>query len=328
METMTERPFIPSVSDEARGNPAISPGDFKKYSRYTTTYIAAVNWKIDHICLYQYLPIIKLKKDPLLGVKRAKVKLNIPHGSILQVKYKDPYKIVHVRGYGTEDHASTGCFSNSVTVVMYVGKIIVLKVPAQGKIQITGCRSEDQVYTAIHAIWRGIEKIRETHPEVVQIPSGEVPYVIYHAVMNNINMNLGFNINKRKVHEFLYRDTEFHIIPNDKKYAGVTAKLEVEGLKELPLVKHRFLNGKWYASKSTWIDYLAMLPPKDRKKDENAERFQTFLIFHSGKVIQSGPRYELMEDIFRYFITLMNGNREKIEDLTTELSTKKRKAKA
>lgn len=306
-------------------SPVISPKDFSKYKRYTTTYIAAVNWKIDHIALFQYLNIVTLENDPLANVKRSQVKLNVPNGSILQVKYKDSYKIVHIRGYGMEDNASTGCFSNSTTIVMYVGKIIVLKVPSQGKIQITGCRSEEQVYQAIHAIWRGIQKIKVEHPEVAQIPEGEVPRVIYHAVMNNINMNLGFSINKRKVHEFLYQDTEFHIIPNDKKYAGVTAKLEVEGMKELPLVKHRFLNGKWYASNGTWTDYLSMLSPKDRKKEENMERYQTFLIFHSGKVIQSGPRYELMEDVFRYFINLMNANRGKIEDLTVELSTKKKR---
>jgi hypothetical protein len=129
----------------------------------------------------------------------------------------------------------------------------------------------------------------------------------------------------RKVHEFLYQDTEFHIIPNDKKYAGVTAKLCVEGMKELPLVKHRYLNGKWYTSNGTWMDYLTMLSPKDRKKEENTERFQTFLIFHSGKVIQSGPRYELMGDVFNYFITLMNANRKRVEDLTTELGVKKQR---
>jgi TATA-box binding protein (TBP) (component of TFIID and TFIIIB) len=313
-----------TLSDRHAMSTNVMPADFPKYKRYTTTYIAAVNWKIDHIALYQYLNIIKLANDPLIGVKRAQVRLNVPNGSILQVKYKDAYKIVHVRGYGTEDNASTGCFSNSTTVVMYVGKIIVLKVPSQGKIQITGCRTEDQVYQAIHSIWKGIQKIKVEHPEVAQIPEGEVPRVIYHSVMNNINMNLGFSINKRKVHEFLYQDTDFHIIPNDKKYAGVTAKLEVEGMQELPLMKHRFLEGKWYASKGSWTDYLSMLSPKDRKKEENTDRYQTFLIFHSGKVIQSGPRYELMGDVFHYFVSLMNSSRSKIEDLTIELSTKKR----
>jgi TATA-box binding protein (TBP) (component of TFIID and TFIIIB) len=302
----------------------ISPDDFNLFQRYTTTYIAAVNWEIDHIALYQYLDIIKLKEDPLVGKKRFNIRLNAPSGSVLQVKYKDAYKIVHVRGYGITDDASTGCFSNSTTIVMYIGKIIVMKVPSRGKIQITGCRTENQVYQAVHAIWKGIQKIKQKHPEVAKIPEGEVPRVIYHSVMNNINMNLGFNVNKRKVHEFLYQRTEFHIIPNDKKYAGVTAKLEVEGLRELPLVKHRFLNGKWYVSKGSWIDYLAMLNPKDRKKEDNKDHYQTFLIFHSGKVIQTGPRYALMENVFRYFITLMNSNRCKIEDLTIELSTKKR----
>lgn len=299
---------------------SISPDEFKKFSRYTTTVIAAANWVINHIAFFNYAEIVDLSEDPLENMKRSRVKLSIPNGSILQVKYKDPYKIVHVRGYGTKDDASKGCFSNSVSVVMYVGKIIVLKVPPQGKIQITGCRTEKQVYSAMHAIWKCIEKIRISHPEIVKLPADEAPRIIFHPVMNNINMILGFNVNKRKIHEFLYQDTEFLIIPNDKKYAGVTAKLVVEGMKELPLVRHRYINGKWYVSNASWTDYLAMLTPKDRKKEEVADRYQTFLIFHSGKVIQSGPRYELMEDVFRYFIKLMNENRHKIEDLTVELA--------
>lgn len=302
---------------------AISVDDFPKYPRYTTTYIAVVNWKIDYVSLFQHLKFPKLQKDPLDGMKRAEVKLDVKSGSVLQVKYKDAYKIVHIRGFGQKGNKKVGCFSNSATIVMYINKIIVIKVPSNGKIHITGCRTEEQVYSAVHAIWRHIKKIRKKHPEVALIPEGEVPRVIYFASMNNISMNLGFNVNKRRIHEFLYKDTEFSIIPNDKKYAGVTAKLEVEGLQELPLVRHRFLNGRWYKSMANWNDYLAMLSAKDRQKEKKTERYHTFLIFHSGKVIQSGPRYALMEDVFRYFIGLITEHRGFIEDKTTEVANKR-----
>jgi TATA-box binding protein (TBP) (component of TFIID and TFIIIB) len=302
----------------------INPNDFHRYDRYTTTYIAAVNWRIDHVALFQHAPIVQLDSDPLVGKKRATVRLpNIPRGSILQVKYRDVYKIVHVRGYGSGEDSASGCFNNSTTVVMYVDKIVVLKVPPQGKIQITGCKTEEQVYHAVHAIWRAIRQICKEHPEVSQIPPGEAPRVVYHGVMNNINLNLGFRLSNRKVHDFLYSRTEFNIIPNDRNYAGVTAKLEVEGLKDLPLVKHRFLNGKWYQSNAHWNEYLEMLPAKDRVKETAKKRYQSFLIFHSGKVIQSGPRYVLMEEVFRYFIELMNTYRADMEDTTPIFVPKK-----
>jgi TATA-box binding protein (TBP) (component of TFIID and TFIIIB) len=302
----------------------ISPDDFKKYPRYTITHVGVTNWKLDHIALFQYLEFPEIPIDPLINVKRADVKL-LPkyNGSVLQVKYKDVYKVVHVRGYGATDIASIGCFSNSTTILMYVDKLIVLKVPSEGKIQIAGCRTEQQVHRAIHYIWRHIQRITQHHPEILKLPLGEVPKVIFHTAMNNISFKLGFNINKRKVHELLYKDTEFNIIPNDKKYAGVTAKLEVTGLKELPLVRHRFIRGRWYSSQTNWIEYLSMISPKDRIKKGKVERFHTFLIFHSGRVIQSGPRYELMEDVFRYFVNIMLENRDRIEDLTVELIKKK-----
>lgn len=301
----------------------ICPEDFNKYQRYTTTYIAATNWTIDYISLFHHLPITELPDDPLKGVKRSQVKLSVPI-AILQIKYKDAYKIVHVRGYGIDDEASLGCFSNSASVVMYVGKIVVLKIPPQGKIQITGCRTESQVYKAVHAIWEGISSAAKEHPEILSLPAGELPKVIYHGVMNNISMNIGFNINKRKTHEYLYNHTEFHIIPNDKKYAGIAAKLVEDRMKDVPLVKHRLINGKWYESTASWNDYLAVLTAKDRQKEGKCERYQTFLIFHSGKVIQTGPRYCLMKDMFSYFVNLMNRNRNLLEDLTVEVAKKPR----
>jgi len=299
---------------------SVTVNDFNKYSRYTVTYVAAFNWSIDYISLFQHIRIPKLAKDPLQGVKKNNVKLNLPIGTVLRVKYKDVYKNVHVRGYGITE--GEGAFRNSATVVMYIGKIVVLKVPSSGKIHIAGCRTERQVYQAIHAIWNHIQHIRKVHPDIVKMAVGEMPKVIFSPVMNNISINMGFSINKKKVHEFLYKDTEFLVIPNDRKYAGVAAKLEVEGYKELPLVKHRFLDGKWYASNTNWTEYLSMLKPKDRIKEEKAERYHTFLIFFSGRVIQTGPRYELMEDVFKYFVSSINGNRPRIEDLNVEVSKK------
>lgn len=298
---------------------SLSPNDFNRYSRYTTTFVAAVNWTIDYVGLFEHIEIPKLDKDPLQG-KKNNAKLNLPIGTVLRVKYKDAFKAVHVRGYGIKPNE--GCFRNGTTVVMYIGKIVVLKVPPCGKIQVAGCLNERQVYQANHAIWNHLQKIRKKHPEIIKIPEGEVPRIIYSPVMNNISINMGFNINKRKVHELLYRDTEFNVIPNDRKYAGVTAKLEVEGLRDLPLIRHRYIKGKWYASQASWTDYLAMLKPKDRTKEEKTERYHTFLIFFSGKVIQTGPRYELMENAFKYFVSSLNENRNRIEDLNKELAKK------
>jgi len=294
--------------------------DFNDTLRYTTTYIASTNWKLDHVAFYNHIKIDNFNPDPLDGVKRASVKLDVPDGTILQVKYKDSYGNVHVRGCGEQDESSTSCFSNSTTVVMYIGKIVVLKIPSRGKIQITGCRTEEQVYTAIHSIRKYIEEIKDDHPEVSRITTGEIPCVLFTSVMNNIKFDLGFRINKMSVHDFLYKNTDFNTIYNNSKYAGIIAKIEVEGMKDLLYVKHRFINGKWYKSTADWNEWLSMLTPKDRQKESTVERCHTFLIFHSGKVIQSGPRHSLMRDVFGYFISLMNGNRQRIEDLNTELS--------
>jgi TATA-box binding protein (TBP) (component of TFIID and TFIIIB) len=300
---------------------ALEKFEFGNYPRYTTTFTPAINWKIDYVLLFEHLQLVDLPKTTFDNPKKSTIKLAVPEGSALSIKYKDQYKVVHSRG--TEALKSQNlCFSNSATVALYVDKIVVLKVPASGKIQITGCRTESQVYRTVRHIWNHLQKIRLTVPDVMKVPISEVPKVIFFPAMNNINVNLGFNINKKKVHEFLYKDTEFAVIPNDKKYAGITAKLEVEGLKERPLVRHRLKEGKWYTSTASYTDFLAMLSAKDRQKEEKKTKYHTFLIFHSGKVIQTGPRYDLMENVFYYFVNLMISNRDKIEDKTIEVARK------
>jgi hypothetical protein len=287
-----------STTDIKGNNP--QPFSFQSYSRYTTTFIAAMNWTIDHILLFEHISIPELKNNPFSS-KKNELLFPVPNGTVLRVKYKDITKKVHVRGYlplGKEDE---GCFRNSTTVVMFIDKVIVMKIPPTGKIQIAGCRNEDQVYKSVHAIWKHIQKIAKTHPGVIKIPERETPKIIFNPVMNNLSISIGFNINKKKIHEFLYRETEFFVIPNDAKYAGITAKLKVDNLKQLPMVMNRFINNRWYKSLVTWNDYLSILHPKDRVKEDKAIRYHTFLIFHSGRIIQSSPRYELMEQVYNMF---------------------------
>jgi len=298
---------------------------FKNFKRYTCTHVISANLQIDHIALFNYATFPELDKDPFIDTKRPNIRLSTKYnGSILQIKVKDLYKKVHVRGYGQNDPASMKCFNNSTTIVMYIDKIIVIKVPSKGKIQATGSTTENQIYQAIHHIWKHILKIKEEHPEIARIPYSNIPRVIFLTSMNNVSMNLGFKINKRKLFNFLYKETDFIVIPHEKKYAGIAAKLPVEGIKELPFIRHRYIRGQWYQSKANWTEYLSMLSPKDRAEEERSERYHTFLIFHSGKVIQSGPHWPLMPAVFKYFIELMMENRAIFEDLTIELTSKKK----
>ncbi len=296
-----------------------TPFQFDHYERYTITYVAAFNWEVDYVKLTYLIHIPTLAKDPFKGVKKkSKLRLDLPPGTILKIKYKDPFKVVHCRGYGKVDNE--GCFRNSATIVLYLDKLIVIKFPPSGKIQIAGCRNEKHAYMAIHALWKHILHIQKTYPDIIRLPEGEHPKVIFTEAMNNISIDVGFNINKKEAHIFLYQATDFMIIPNDTKYAGVTAKLDVGDYSDLPLVQHRYVQGKWYASTVNWIEYLTMLKPKDRIKEESKDKYHSFLIFSSGKVIQTGPRYELMKDAFNYFINAVITNREVIEDKNIQIS--------
>ena len=46
----------------------------------------------------------------------------------------------------------------------------------------------------------------------------------------------------------------------------------------------------------------------------DTERYNTFLVFHSGKVIMSGLTFEFMENIYNMFIDLMKEVQPEIEE--------------
>jgi hypothetical protein len=70
----------------------------------------------------------------------------------------------------------------------------------------------------------------------------------------------------------------------------------------------------WVPSSITHQDYFNSLSKKDQKKELAKERFNTFLVFHSGNVILSAKHYYYMKDVYDQFIQIITSCRDIIEE--------------
>ena len=66
--------------------------------------------------------------------------------------------------------------------------------------------------------------------------------------------------------------------------------------------------------KYTYKEYLDILSPKEREIKLQSERHNTFLVFHSGKVIMSGLTADFMREIYYYFLSIIRTSFDKIEE--------------
>jgi hypothetical protein len=60
--------------------------------------------------------------------------------------------------------------------------------------------------------------------------------------------------------------------------------------------------------------YTSYLDEKEKKKENKKEKYHTFLVFHSGSIIQSGSGPE-MENVYTKFVTILNQHRKEFEEI-------------
>ena len=66
------------------------------------------------------------------------------------------------------------------------------------------------------------------------------------------------------------------------------------------------LDCKWKGSLTSYKEYLDTLSDSDRESKLKYVRYNTFLVFHSGKIIQSGLSADFMRDDFYEFCDIIN----------------------
>lgn len=315
--------------------------DFKNINVSTKTYTTSTNLELNLDKLFEFLPITPYEVViPKRGRKKKGEVINknqsIAEGSIITIKSAGRLKGVLLKKPSKsklkQQSNKEGFFRNSITIVIILDKIINFKISRNGTFQMTGCKTHRQAERCVETIWELIK----SQDDIWSLSSGNTLSVMYIPCMRNIDFSLGFTIDREKLNNYIktntskiidkvneYLGTEgkhddryFHsLLETLFGYTGVNIKLPLtQDISTMKINKKEFVNDSWVSCSTTYNEYLTGLTEKDRNIKLNKERFFTFLVFHSGKVIMSGLTAEFMEDVYYLFIEIIDEAFEYIEE--------------
>lgn len=295
--------------------------EFDSIKVSTKTFIIVNNINVDLCKLFDLLPITEYFIFPKKKGRKKKSDLSdsniiVKDGSIISMKFENNIKGVDMKKKKSlSSKKKSKWFRNSFTIVIMLdNKPVNFKVCMNGVLQITGCKFNSHAELCIKYLWNYIKndhdiysfkKSDDTCLESIIVP-----------VMRNIDFSVNFNIDREKFSRYISRNTQFHsLLETSFGYTGVNIKLPLDNdIKEMKLKKLIFEDKSIIEKTITYADYLDLLPEKDRQKKINKDRYNSFLCFHSGRIIESGIISEYMSSAYYKFIEIIKNGRHEFEE--------------
>ena len=287
---------------------------FKDIPISTRTIIVSTDTMIKIEDMYKNLPITPYQ---VLEKKRGRKKKNyiqqiqntVEDGSIISVKYQGELRGVELK----KKKKSSKYFRNAVTIIISVnGKLINLKISANGKFQVTGCKDFDICEKAVKYLF---DIILEDIDVYLSQYNKDI-HILFNNVMTNKDFSVGFLVNRENLDKIVNTSTEYKsLLETSFGYTGVNLKMPLHKNidREFNCLKLNVQNKTYEQYTINYNDYLKRLNQKELVK-ENKDRHITFLVFQSGNVIMSGMNEELMEKYYNQFFDIIDNNRDLVVD--------------
>lgn len=295
--------------------------DFDDVKVSTKTIIAMTNITIDLKRLYEHLPVVEYNATPKKRGRKRKTLviengISVPRGSIVTLKFENKIKGVDLKQKKTQKKKSKW-FRNSFTVVIIIDdKPINFKICQNGMFQLTGIKFDHQAEECIKTIWGHISSYESV---IYTYTRGRTFETLFIPAMRNIDFSVGFNIDREKLSTYMCSQTEFHsLLETSFGYTGVSIKLPISEsiatMKIKKIVYDSTSNG-WKETGTTYQEYLSNLPEREQIKKLAKERYSTFLIFQTGKIILSAINDEHSRRSYNIFLKIMQTCYKKIEEV-------------
>lgn len=279
--------------------------------------------------------------------------INLPH-TIIQVKYqslkkgKEPELTTRTRKRKnnlppTPQPVSKRNFLNCITMIVFVGKKINIKLFKNGVFQLTGCKNIQHVMSCIDIIRSELLKT-QTHNQVLRDEqqnkqntaetndegegtskaaaktvaedcfsffNKEKDLVVYiKSAMRNIDFALGFKINRtvfsQKLMELFNEDNNI-IVPDavgNKMDMKIKIRLSTQEIENLPVTKITYP-----AKQTEVISYKQCVDIIEQHNKKLARKFKdkfiSIFVFQNGKVLLSAADETVQETYFNWFIQVV-----------------------
>ena len=185
-------------------------------------------------------------------------------------------------------------------IILHGNKKLNVKVSKGGKFQITGCKDIDLVQSGLLYF---LKLVRRECPQAVTGWS-ETLSIQVRTVMTNIVFDIGFCIDKAKLTAMLHQVKNcYNLFETNFGYTGMNIKIP------LPSEAYHIHLPELTLSGCSWNVNVKPFTLASKKK-----KYNTFLVFHSGKVIMSGMVEENMKRDFEFFHSFLLQHRKNIEE--------------
>lgn len=331
--------------------------NFEDVQISTMTVIAHTNLTINTEKFFKYIPItdyimVRKKRGRKRKIQPEDPNKNIPPGSIISMTKR---RCVRGATLKIKKKKSKTYWRHSVSAVMMLedGKMINVKVPRNGKLQMTGCKSIKHAIKFVKHIYSLMIEAEEwtgetlftyqTPGEEEEEPSDESNVleaqdpqdlveiepvldreedngltVFFRIVMRNIDFHVGYKIRRDSLNSFINFHTEFRSIFESSMGPSVNIKIKSQDRFDENISRLRITaDGECMEDIVDFSEFYELLPSKDQKDVRKPDKYHTFLCFASGSIIMSSAGRE-MSGIFYKLVKLLIENRSKLEDKPTE----------
>lgn len=314
---------------------------FEELGVSTKTVIAVTNIRINLDVFYNYVPIVDFTPQEKRRGRKKRINIEtpvhiLPFGSVIMVQRRRDFRGTVLK---TKSRKNNTYFLHSVTIVMSLNnnKFVNVKVSANGKFQITGCKENEHYEQTIIALFQNLQYINDCTGEqsysLAAEPgssstsgtgsSSNVVKAVFNTVMQNMDFNIGFAICRNRLDSFINQHTNFCSIFEGSINTEVNIKVPTKQSMEIDLHQIRYdpASKVLTREKVPYNFYCDQLNEKERRKETRKERYHTFLVFASGSVIMSsrGPD---MQRVFYEFINILLNNKKQFEDASEKENSK------
>ena len=251
----------------------------------TRTIVADCNIQFDHVRIFEELPV-NYKLNNYLCKIIAMYHKDCPKGDLTYLKTKK----------------KLSSFRNAVNIIINddENNFFNIKLSDKGKFQISGAKNLEKTYYAMMYL---ISLIKTVCPYCIMNHQDEI-VISFTTVMTNFVYNAGFKIDKEKLNRLLIKDEShkfYNLFETSVGYTGLNLKLKMnpnDFQVKIPVFKLK--NEKWRREE------------KEYQKLGKFEKFNSFLVFHSGKIICSGMTENTMNEAFLTFRNYIKQHKDEI----------------
>lgn len=237
-------------------------------------------------------------------------------------------------------------FLNQVTISLSLGNIMVNVMVFADNFKIAGNKTISDAYESIMILWENYitqiegcwrfrrfknegKKVlkgkdnssKEKDPEI-SLSEDETPKIkdahfLFDLVMENVDFNLDFSINKVKLNELMNSPTYKSRVHLSQCETTSATHVNIKMFAEKP--ENFQYDMLVYKNGSTENPYFTKVSEKLYAKKKKAKpSYITFIVFSSAEIILTGRYKESMKDQYEFFIDTLRKNRSKVEEVISK----------